>query len=402
LENFYKNAQHLLKSKNYDEVRHLIDDIVENRISPIVEKYTKKELHYHHGTIRTFILKNFPDDWKIRFDKIKMIGRDSSSLSSLVLRYGEEDGYQKFIEKGKNCAHTIENYKKWYGLGWEEKWKDMCSSKYCFSERYYTEKYGDDVGRKMWDNILNKKLNSHLENYIKNGSYQNNGRSLTSYQERFGIFEGYIKWRKSYDIVSYKNSKQRYIDEYGFLDGVNICKNIKDNASLKAYINRYGEEVGFIKYKEKCDKCGITIEKMIQKYGEDDGKYRYEKWLRNSAIGSLQTKSYSKSSQDLFWSLYEKIEPKEKSKVYFAELNEEYRIILNVDDIPRIYRLDFKLDMFNIEFDCKYWHDVDKDKIRDASLKELGYKILRVDYDDFIKSQQKIIDKCLDFLYERK
>jgi hypothetical protein len=65
--------------------------------------------------------------------------------------------------------------------------------------------------------------------------------------------------------------------------------------------------------------------------------------------------SYSKSSQTLFWSIYEKLPDYLKEKCYFKELNHEYVLLL---DNGLCYLFDFVISNIHlcIEFNGDFWH----------------------------------------------
>ena len=55
------------------------------------------------------------------FHKILELGKDSSSLKSNIIRYGEIDGLKKFEDKCKQTTFTRDDYIQKYGLDVAEK-----------------------------------------------------------------------------------------------------------------------------------------------------------------------------------------------------------------------------------------------------------------------------------------
>jgi len=139
-----------------------------------------------------------------------------------------------------------------------------------------------------------------------------------------------------------------------------------------------------------------------KKYGSDLGviKYRESVTTKMTALTKLKANRYSKISQELFWMIYNRLN--DKSEVYFPELNFEY-----VLSIPKKYNhnmtvmmLDFKQRNKVIEYNGKYWHSKERDKIRRSILEDMGYDVLFIDSDEFNRNNKnvKIIEKCINFL----
>lgn len=134
-------------------------------------------------------------------------------------------------------------------------------------------------------------------------------------------------------------------------------------------------------------------------YGNSDKQVCY---LVNDLPGKI-----SKSSQQLFDAIVNKLTKEFQDKSRYATKGREYRVCILKNDPfnhplrnKKNYYLDFKLDNINIEFDGSKWHNKEKDKVRDDYLKSRGYSILRVNYSEFTKSPHQTIQKCLDFIHE--
>lgn len=155
----------------------------------------------------------------------------------------------------------------------------------------------------------------------------------------------------------------------------------------------------------------FSLEKCIQKHGEEKGRRvwldRQEKWHKN-----FKKSNFSKISQELFWSIADKLDSLEH--IYFAQLDENK--IKN--DTGKNHELKLKLervilpDFINtntkkiIEFDGVYWHGKighgNKKRIenRDEILIDNGYTILHINEDDYKNNKQGTVDRCLNFLME--
>lgn len=153
----------------------------------------------------------------------------------------------------------------------------------------------------------------------------------------------------------------------------------------------------------------FTLEKCIEKYGEDEGikvfKERQVKWQNN-----YKHLNYSKISQELFWEISKQL----NETCFFAQnnngeiddsgKNHEYKI----KTLKSVVSVDFYYPKTNsiIEFDGDYWHsetrkyvNKTRDTERDKSILDVGnYKILHIKECDYKNDKEGTIQKCIDFL----
>lgn len=199
-----------------------------------------------------------------------------------------------------------------------------------------------------------------------------------------------------------------------------ISKSNKDNGNnsttLIYWLNQgFSEEEAKKKLSER--QTTFSLEICIQKYGEDEGRKRWvdrqKKWLDNTK--DSRKKGFSKISQELFWSVFDKLDDNKKEDIYFAQLdkdkskdlsgvNYEYTIKLkNRALLPDF--LDIKTKKI-IEFDGTYWHGKHKikypnrlrDEVRDELLLTEGYLVLHIKEEDYKKNPNFIVNTCLEFL----
>ena len=90
----------------------------------------------------------------------------------------------------------------------------------------------------------------------------------------------------------------------------------------------------------------------------------------------------------------------EKINCHFKELNEE--ISINKDG--KTYIADFVYKNKIIEYDGSYWHDKDKDIIRNSFYYDNGYEVLIITDEQFNrqKKTKEVINKCVNFLKNEK
>jgi len=319
----------------------------------------------------------------------------ASVKKAWIRDYGEEEGLRRWNEHKKNFGKTTEQLIEIHG---EERVLEINNKKKTFSLEACIERYGEEDGRKKWDERLAKKLKTQKNNF-KNKKWKN-GRTLQEYQERFGIEDGYKKWSERNRIQSYKVSKQYYIDQYGEEMGPILCTKAKDHSSETFFISKYGPVEGPLKYKENCKKYGITLDKMISLYGETEGHIRYERWLRLSYENSRAVigNGVSQISQKFLWEVYNKLPTELQDDSYFYELNSEYVFYVNNElGYPKkLIVVDFKCRNVIVEFDCEHWHNDVIDTLRDRLLSSKGYITIRVDYNDYNANNLRVVDETVN------
>lgn len=277
--------------------------------------------------------------------------------------------------------------------------------------------------------------------------------------KEYWISRGYSELESTNNVSKYQDnvSLEFTISNGGSItDYKNKCNNRRINKNK--YISIYGEEDGERRWRDKKEKSRITLKNMIRVHGEEDGERRwnsyidkqrysqsedglikkhgfkkgleivnFRKTLNAIAIkkfietgnNKLLCNNYSKSSQKLFWSIYEKISDVLKSKCYFQELNHEFTLIIE----GKCYMYDFVISSINfcIEFNGDIWHanpnkyhssdiifekkasDIWKnDKIKISSLKEnRNIDTLIIWESDWIKNKIEVEDKILEKIIEK-
>ena len=271
--------------------------------------------------------------------------------------------------------------------------------------------YGEEVGKKIWNDYLIKRKNTYDEVRKKRGGKFNNGRSLEQYIKKYGEKEGNLLWIERNKKQSYRFSLEYFINNFkenGEKKYIEY-KLSMDKTSEKAFIKKYGKIDGKKRYniyilKQKENSFSYTLDGFILKYG-DIGKEKYYEWLKITceAIKNRWKIGYSKMSQNLFWRIFDSLSENLKKETKFAELNNEQEFYVFWKD-KKFILVDFKVKNIIIEFNGKFWHSTEKmikqDSIRKEWLENKGYKVLFIDEIDWIKNENNIINKCLNFIKE--
>ena len=273
------------------------------------------------------------------------------------------------------------------------------------------------VARGMDENLINNHLKKikpcYIEYWLNKGYSENDaklqieGQKLTSLKgciARFGEERGNEVWEKRKDMRS---------------DAAKL-----GSANIIYWINMgYTEEEAKIKLKER--QTTFSLDKCIQKYGEEEGKKifteRQNKWQNSLNKNGNIRNGFSKISQELFYNILNHYDIKDREYIYFATKNNEYGI--NKKD-GGIYLYDFT-DVKNkkiIEFNGDLYHanpkkfisednphpfrktikakDIwEKDNIKIETAKSNGFDVLVVwDSEYRWGKKENIIKKCVDFI----
>lgn len=157
----------------------------------------------------------------------------------------------------------------------------------------------------------------------------------------------------------------------------------------------------------------IVLDKFIAKYGEEEGKQKFEKRIKK-IFSNMARFGYSKISQELFWAIWKRLPVEIQTDCYFATIkdgiktpedeNHEFLVPLK----KSYAKLDFYIPTIKkwIEFDGDFWHNdnniekMKKDKTRTKNVKKTlnGIELKRVKESDFRANPDKVITECVDWL----
>jgi Protein of unknown function (DUF559) len=267
------------------------------------------------------------------------------------------------------------------------------------SHIFRTHKLSPTEYKKMYGDIRSKKYNINQSERVlgdKNPAY-NHGGKYSPFSDKF-IYADKIDKNKISKKVSESN------------------KNNGNNSTTISYWTKLGYSELDAKKKISERQKTFTLEKCIEKYGEEKGRERWlnrqEKWM--ISFKKSRKNGFSKISQTLFWEIYDNLNT-DKNYIYFAELGEDKLL----DDSGHNNEYKLKLpqrvlwpDFINIktnriiEFDGTYWHGEKmiqtpnklRDDERDAILIQNNYKIMHVKEHDYRVNKNKVIKECLEFL----
>lgn len=353
-ETHFKSVEHLLAQKSMVTLGEKFSKNIIDNLNVLIKLYNKKFLiNNKYCMLKTLIENDVSEiSWDILFDRSKHLKNDACSLDGLILKYGEVVGRKLFKERRIAAAVTKESYTKTHT---EKEWNTLCEKKKSnLGESGYIKKYGDVEGKKKWEEYLNK-WNAGIQKRKETGAWKN-GLTLTEMQEKYGIENGYNRWKNRIDARKY-------------------------TLSLNGFIERFGKEDGIIQYY-------CYVDKMVSNCRKLGG--------------------FSKISQKLFDEIYNKLDRNRQMVCkYYTKSGEEKFYITEVDGLTMMF-VDFKCGNAIIEFDGDYWHSTQatqsRDKIKQKILEDRGYRVFRVKEREYNANKEITTQDCINFInkhYER-
>jgi hypothetical protein len=288
--------------------------------------------------------------------------------------------------------------------------KNKCNLEYWIKK--YPEKDIEEL-KKLHDEHYQSWL-SHQEGW-GNGDKNNNSKKNTTQKERNAKsprnIEFYIKKYPELSIEECEKLRQDFFKK----NNERVKSAIKDT-NIEYYLNQgLSKEEAYLRLKER--QTTFTLEKCIQKYGEEIGTIKYyerqKKWLKK-LYENFKLFGDGRSIQSKF--AYECI--KEICKYFKIEIPKKEKFLYNKIN-KKAYAYDFCYNHKIIEFNGDYWHCnpnlYDKtfynkvkqktakeiweyDEVKANTAKNYNYKILTIWESEYNNDKEKTIKKCIDFI----
>lgn len=233
----------------------------------------------------------------------------SNNKEHLKKKYGVDDSGVKEI-----IRQRAQKYNKTISNKTPEERKELNKKKANTLENYIS-RHGEEVGRIRWNALMEKRKGQcSLEYYInklgeeagKRKYFESRGdRSKYPWCKEYwiekegSIEEGINRYKEH--MSSRPHFSQEYcIEKYGQKEGYRIWKERNDNW-ISGILSKDPEEL------ERINKSkAVTLEKMIAKFGEEEGTIRYNDWLFKIATATSGV-MFSKEGSKFFLRLYKKL-----------------------------------------------------------------------------------------------
>lgn len=219
-------------------------------------------------------------------------------LASYKQRYGEIDGVRKYEEVCQTISRALspDELIKRHG---EEFYESYLRRKDSASLQFYLDKYGEDGHRLREERI--KKCSNNLEGFVM----RHGAAGVEKYQQ-------HVEKRK---LIM---TEQHYVEKHG--------------------------AKGSEKWKKICQSYSVSLEKFIKKYGQEEGRKKYVKWLSRTRA----KRHYSAESLDFMRPLLEKYDCKYAEKELYLWDSIQNRIFF--------YDFYFPHRRLVVEYDTPFCH----------------------------------------------
>lgn len=324
IKNIKKHTSNEISESQMADLNRLYDDHIKN----------KTYLHNSFKIIAKQIELGIEDIYERHYRiKNELKPRDSSSLNSFVIKYGEKHGKNMFDEKNSKTAITLKSFEKRYGKDLaQEKYREYCIKKGTSLEGFIM-RFGEIEGRirhkEYWENT---NFSTKKEKFI----------------ERYGQNEGTLKYEETLSKIGYANTVDYYIEKYGEAEGISIYNEInekkKKSQSKSTMIEKMldqGNTLDEISLAIE-DRWSNSRETYIRKHGEIEGNKKYEEYVSNLKINNPICIEYYRErniEDDIAYDIISEIQFKRQSKNNFYS-KESMRTIL-----PFVHEIENQLNI---------------------------------------------------------
>lgn len=319
--------------------KHTSSEISESQMSDLDRLYddhVKKKTYLHNSfkIIAKQIEFGIEDIYERHYRiKNELKPRDSSSLESFIVKYGEVHGKKMFDEKNSKTAITLEYFEKKYGKDLApEKYREFCIKKGTSLEGFIM-RFGNIEGpirhKEYWENT---NFSTNKEKFI----------------ERYGEIEGTLKHEETLSKIGYANTVDYYIEKYGEAEGISIYNEMNEKKRKSQSKSRMIEKM--LDQGNTLDEISLAIEDRwsrsrktyVRKYGEIEGNKRYEEYLFKLKVNNPVCMEYYRErniNDDVAYEIISDIISKRPSKNN-SYSKESLRAIL-----PFVYEIEKQLNI---------------------------------------------------------
>lgn len=143
---------------------------------------------------------------------------------------------------------------------------ENCRTRYAMTKERMIEKYGEEEGTKIWENYCKVQAETNTFEYK---------------HEKYGMTKKEFKEFNLSRAVTKNNLIKRHGEEEGIRKWNEYVEKQKITKSWDYMVEKFGEE----KAREINRKKLMIEDNFIRKYGETEGKIKYNEWLKNKNSG---------------------------------------------------------------------------------------------------------------------
>ena len=267
------------------------------------------------------------------------------------LRIRKELQIQKKQNNPLHFEYYIKNYPELSTSEQEKLWHEYVRKNNYQCKEYYLK---NNVSEEEAEKLKNEKIKIAANKISKKVSGELNGMhsSKTSQEKRNSISPRNIAfYERKYPELSHEEHLK--LQKEFFEKNRSAVKNAVKPTNIEYYLNQgYSYEDAYLKLKER--QTTNSLEKFIEKYGEEIGNIKYaerqKKWL-NSLYKNFQLNGDGRSKQSKFAKeLITNI-----CKYFSIEIPKKEFYIYDKQN-KKVYAYDFHYNYHIIEFNGDYWH----------------------------------------------
>ena len=330
------------------------------------------------------------------------------------LRIRKELQIQKKQNNPLHFEYYIKNYPELSTSEQEKLWHEYVRKNNYQCKEYYLK---NNVSEEEAEKLKNEKIKIAANKISKKVSGELNGMhsSKTSQEKRNSISPRNIAfYERKYPELSHEEHLK--LQKEFFEKNRSAVKNAIKPTNIEYYLNQgYSYEDAYLKLKER--QTTNSLEKFIEKYGEEIGNIKYaerqKKWL-NSLYKNFQLNGDGRSKQSKF--------AKELiiniCKYFSIEIPKKEFYIYDKQN-KKVYAYDFHYNYHIIEFNGDYWHCNPKmydenfyNKVKHLYAKDIweydktkidlcnkyNIKTLTIWESEYNDDKEATLQKCIDFI----
>jgi hypothetical protein len=322
----------------------------------------------------------------------------------------------------ENLVRSIlENYYEGEKLEKQIKRHMKVENRYVSSIAKWINKYGFDIAKNKFDEYYkNAKIRNTLEGYIQRYGkekgtelyYEKNSRLSVGVNalRKNGYSEDEIKTIREKHSKNSEISKDSFIKKFGEIDGKQRWEeHLKTIRFSSKRCVEYWITRGYtlVEAQNKVSKSQKRDLQFFLERGWSEEQYlelnkkRTNGWFTDESIKKRHSATNSKIQFEFTQELFEKCSEEIRTKFVGQPITKHCGLIRFNDEQRSYCCPDIFIDDFIIiEFDGSYWHSKikERDEYTTSLLTDLGYSIIRVVDLDYIENKEKTLQKVIDFI----
>ena len=337
--------------------------------------------------IQQYIKNNYPLDILVtNYNKIILLGRDSSSIKSYITRFGESLGMTLFNKKVEDTVVTTDRLIKTFG----EEIANQIRHKSSACIEVYIERHGEELGKYKWNEYLKNRRLAYQQK--RHSGHVFPKYNLEYYKNLYGGEKGILVHTKKINSQRYKVSKEYYIEQYGPIEGPIRCRENKDHCSISYFIKKHGDLHGNVYYDAHKNKMKTVASQKTYSYYS---KMSYE--LFNS-VKEIIPDLYHYGPNECKWV----VKPNNliDQALVCPDLFYKGKIVEFNGDVfhgnPFLFLTEDRPHPFNKTITVGQMQELDRKRYK--YFNSLGYEVLVIWELEYNTNKTEVIQKCIQFL----